>query len=492
MDETHVLQMLFQKSMDLNHESSGLKQEVLNLVLGKKISLNELVDDFNWQETRISPEKTIENWKKFLTLNLLNYYAKSHTNQLAALLHIFEQQSWNQSSQYFRLIAALNHYLVDIPVPEVGVHLLESGAALIDFQEHCPWLSLPYHPFHLEFGIFLSALGLLSKRTEFEPFVRRLANWQLNTLDATGQPFYALYTREKDNNYFETVLLHYLFFKGAACLTQEKKFFYFAELTGERLKENCKLDHQSINPLWVIMEKVFEFTEMKSEAFDLPTQIHDSSTSLIGYRTEKQSAICTLHGNHTGLGYFRDHDVEIVNYGPQYYPFDDCNGFGIEGNHLSDHGIRQSIMEWNRYGFSQKGCVRMVDQHASSTQMGLFRGIWLEVVQEYKHSQLQVKTNFLGLDGWESVAFCFFVKAKQSCINQYSLLPGKLERYEGNSFPVTFEGEKSTLELTAQTPGSMQVIPLCGGINFWGADFLVAYLLNTQQRNYGWCIKTLN
>jgi hypothetical protein len=32
----------------------------------------------------------------------------------------------------------------------------------------------------------------------------------------------------------------------------------------------------------------------------------------------------------------------------------------------------------------------------------------------------------------------------------------------------------------------MQVIPLAGGDNFWGADFLVAYHLSQDQRNYQW------
>lgn len=493
MSETRVIQALFQRSIDLASDSSSLDQEMLKFIHQKEISIDELVRDCFWQETMLSPEKTIENWKRLLTLNLLNHYSKPNSTQLVPLLHSFERQPWNQSSQFFRLMAALNHHLAEIPVPEVGVHLLESGAALIDFQEYCPWLSLPYHPYHLEFGIFLCALALLSKRSDLEPYVRRLASWQLNMLDVKGYPFNALFIREKDNNYFELILLHYLLFRGAACLTKDNKFAYFSELLGKHVKEIFEIKRPQINPLWVLIEKVFEWQDTTLPVYDLPSQIHDSSTSLIGYRTEQQSAVCTLHGGHTGLGYLRDQDVEIINYGPQYFPLDDCGGFGIEGNHLSDHGIRQSIMEWTRHGFSLKGCVRMVDQQSTSPmQLGLFRGIWLEVGQEYKHSQMRIKTSFLGLDGWDSVAFCFFVKAQKCQINQTCLLPGKLEHYEGDIIPIRLEGKQSALDLSALVhKGRMQVIPLCGGSNFWGANFLVAYLLDSNHRNYTWSIDSV-
>ncbi len=52
------------------------------------------------------------------------------------------------------MLVALNHALAKMPIPEVGPCLLESGAALIDLHEYCPWLSLPYTPYHYEYGIY--------------------------------------------------------------------------------------------------------------------------------------------------------------------------------------------------------------------------------------------------------------------------------------------------------------------------------------------------
>ncbi len=237
---------------------------------------------------------------------------------------------------------------------------------------------------------------------------------------------------------------------------------------------------------WLEQYKIYS-----SAALSLPENIYDPSTALVGYRSTSQHVICTLHGGHTGLGMLRVEDIEIVNYGPQYLPLSDCQGFGIEGNALSDQGIRRSMIEGRRQTFVLKGCTRLIDQPSSSPfDIGQFRGIWLEVVQEFKRPHFYLKTTFLGLDGWESVAFSFFVKAR--CCrtqSQQMLYPRTLERYEGEVQTLIFEGHQAALELRSLfTQGTLKVIPLGGGNNFWGADFLVAYLLHSDQRQYQWHI----
>lgn len=499
MCELNLIRSLYQSQIEKADELSLLDQQ---MIASDGIYLNELIEGCVWKETLMSPEKTIDNWKHLLIVNLINYFFGTHDSQLAALIRTFESNPWNQSSQFFRLLVAFNHLLAKMPVPEVGVHLLESGAALIDFQEYHPWQALPYHPFHLEFGIFLSALGLFSKRLDIQNDVKRLAAWQLNTFDLRGYPIPSLFVREKEANYFELLLLNYLLFRAAACLTVDGKWASFAQVLGSHVKKVFDLQRPAINPLWVLMERLFDQSEDSKNRrffigepidFALPRQIYDTSTALVGFRTEQNCVVCTLHGGHTGLGYLRQKDVEIVNYGPQYYPLDDCRGFGIEGNHLSDHGIRQPIMEWIREGhFVLKGCVRLVDQPAAKpAQMDQFRGIWLEIVQEYKHSFLRIKTSFLGLEGWDSTGFSFFVKADRCRIGHHTtLLPGKLDRYDGDIMPIRLEGSQAALELVAHSrKGSMQIIPLCGGDNFWGANFLVAYLLDSKHRNYGWTVE---
>jgi hypothetical protein len=452
---------------------------------------HDIVEECVWQEPLLSPDKAMENWKQLLAMSIFCDLAQLHTSELAAKVHFFERHPWNQSSQYFRSLVALNHAFAKMPIPEVGPHLLESGAALIDLQEYCPWLSLPYTPHHFEFGIFLCLLTLLTKRQDLQETVLRMAHWQLNTLDVKAKPLAGLFVREKEGRTLQHYCVSYLLFRGAAILTEETPFAAIAEISMKSIQEHVEQTRETINPLWVLIEKWLDQHKILSHApLELSEHIYDPSTALVGYRSPTEHIICTLHGEKTGLGELRQGDIEIITYAPQYLPLGECQGFGIEGNALSDHGMRRSMIEWRRGSFILKGCTRLVDQPSSSSfDIGHFRGIWLEVVQEFKKPHFYLKTTFLGLDGWESVAFSFFVKAAQCKIQSQILHPRTLERYDGETQTLLLEGQHNQLELRPLSiKGTMQVIPLAGGNNFWGADFLVAYLMTSDQRHYQWHI----
>jgi hypothetical protein len=473
-------------------ESSPYFDQIIRQFLESQIvPSQDILEECVWREALFSESQAIENWKHLLAVNLLCDLAQLDLSRMAAKVRIFERHPWNHNSQYFRSLVALNHAFAKMPIPEVGPHLLESGAALIDLHEYCPWLSLPYTPYHFEFGIFLCLLSLLTKRHDLQDNVLHIAQWQLNTLDVEAKPLPGLFVREKEGITFQHLCLSYLLFRSAAILNEANPFAAIAEVTMKEIHARIEQKNEKIDPLWVLIERWLDQYKMVSQApLELSENIYDPSTALVGYRTATQHVVSTLHGGHTGLGELRFGDVEIVCYAPQYLPLGDCQGFGIEGNALSDHGTRRSMIEWKRGGsFVLKGCTRLVDQPSSSLFGGTFRGIWLEVVQEFKKPHFNLKTTFLGLDGWEGIAFSFFVKAAHCKIQSQVLQPRTLERYEGETQTLILEGKEHSLEIRPHSfKGTMQVIPLAGGDNFWGADFLVAYLMTPDQRHYQWHI----
>lgn len=481
------LQSLF---LDQIEESSPFfDKAVCQFLKSHTIPTQEIIDESQWHEPFLSEDKAIGNWQRLLSVNIFCDLMHHYQTDVAAKVRLFERHPWNQSSQYFRSLVALNHALARMPVPEVGPHLLESGAALIDLHEYCPWLSLPYTPHHFEFGIYLCMLALITKRSDLQEIVLRIAHWQLNTLDSNAKPLSGLFVREKEAKTLYSLCLSYLLFRSAALLTVETPFNAIAEVALKNIQAYLEHSKEKIDPLWILIEKWLDQHKVLSRApLELPEHIYDPSTALVGYRSAAQHIVCTLHGGHTGLGEYRLGDIGIVNYGPQYLPLSECEGFGIEGNALSDHGMRRSMIEWRRSSFILKGCTRLVDQPSSSSfGLGNFRGIWLDVVQEFKKPHLYLKTTFLGLDGWEAVAFSFFIKASQCKIQSQILKPKTLERYEGEGHTLLLEGKEAVLELRPLSfKGKMQVIPLAGGNNFWGADFLVAYFMLPDQRHYQW------
>ncbi len=443
--------------------------------------LEELIDDCSWHETMMSPEKTVGNWKRLLAINLLHYLSGGASHKLSSKVYRFEKHPWNQSSQYFRVIVALNHHLAKLPVPEVAPHLLKGGAALIELQEYSPWLALPSIPFHLEFGIFLCALALLTQRDDLKAKVIQLAEWQMSTLDANCKPFPGLFIQETDNDLQGNLILYYLLFKGTSCLSKQKSFYALAHKIKAQIQKESPID-----PMWILLEKLFCGEKQNSEIF-LPEIVSDSSTALVGYRSAKQHAVCTLHGCKTGLGTFRYEDIEIVNYGPQYLPLGECRGFGIEGNNNSDQGERIPSIQPLPQGFILKGCTRMIDQPVENRPFAtIYRGIWFDIKQEFWLPNLYLNLSVLGLDGWDGVAFSFFVKAKKCKVEGKELLSKSFDRYEGFVQDIVLEGEKVSYSLKTESHATLQIIPLAGGQDFWGADFLIAFLLHPDQRRYSW------
>ena len=491
--------------------SSSLDLGLLQFLKSRTLS-QDILEEFQWGESLLSEEKAIENWKRLLAVNMMCSFEGVYESELAAKVRQFERHPWNQSSQYFRCIVALNHALAKMPVPEVGPSLLESGAALIDLHEYCPWLALPYTPQHFEFGVFLSLLSLHANRDDLKEIVLAIANWQFNTLDSDAKPLPGLFVRENRCPVLQHLTLCYLLFRCASLFSDAPLFAAIAQESIKGIWAYVQIEKEKIDPLWVLVEYWLEQhgrgsdSSLSKESFGvsksiaLSEQIYDSSTALAGYRSSAQHAVCTLHGEGTGLGDIRYGDVQIITYGPQYLPLSDCSGFGIEGNALSDQGARRSMIEWRRSSFILKGCTRMIDQPASSLfETAKFRGIWLEVVQEFKKPHFYLNTTFLGIDGWDSVAFSFFIKAAVCKVQNnsqsdpqckapgISLLPRSLEHYEGNAEAILLEGKENQIEIRPLSfKGTMHVIPLAGEKHFWGADFLISYILSPDQRHYQW------
>lgn len=487
------VQSLYVKGLQSIEGVTDLTYAVEAFLTQKPIAFDSIWDLQPAWEAHTTEEKVIHNWKNVLTLTLLNYLARQPSKELNSHIPRLLREPWNEESQYLRVIVALVHSLTGLPVPEVSPQLLPGGAALIELKEYSPWLALPYSPYHAEFGTLLSLLAFLTEKEALKQTIERLAKWQLNMLDAHYLPFSGLFVQEKHGAFSSLLLWNYLFFKGAAVLLNNKTYEAIAQAQLEQLNQSAEKAPFPIPPLIPLIEKIF--TKNKDEEVKLPSlpeSIYDSSTALIGKRLNHYQTICTLHGGYTGLGCLRGRDTGIVTYGPQYLPLGECVGFGIEGNQLSDHGLRKSVLKQHAHGFSLKGCVRLVNQpkNVQTSALTQFKGIWIEIEQEWKERQLDIKTHFLGIDEWKSVAFSFFVNASKGSVETgQALVPKSFNRYAGPAAQVEFEGTDC---LTISATGgfhSMEVIPLGGGDSFWGADFLVAYLLDPNQRHYQWQIQ---
>lgn len=466
----------------------------------KPINLESLIAAHLKNDPISDEESTFTQWQTFLTLCLINHLSNSQQNELLTEKgYKLLNTPWNQQSLYLKSIIAFSQALIGMPKLDINIDPLTGGALPIAQQEYCSWSDLPFGPKHAEMALFLTFFAFLTNHEKLKQYVLKMIEWHVNMLDHDYIPIATLYTQEREGALSPHLITNYLLFKSASQLfgeTQYVRIIHNQALYLEKLFKNRPFLPQ---PLYLLIENWLDhITEANFEKKELnfSSSIKDPSMALVGWREQNGHAICTLHGYKTGMGSFKSYDVNILNYGPQYLPLEDCQGFGIEGNFLSEKGIRKTSIQQNGNEFSIQGCVRLVDQptynaHHQPNRFGQLRGIWQETEQTFKKDVLSIKTNYLGFDGWNSVAFIYYVQAEKCIIgNEKVFLPRTLQVYEGESLPIILQGNKGQMQLNSDSTGKLKIIPLGGGDCFWGADFLIIYHLEQNQKRYQWDIWT--
>lgn len=483
MDEGLPLGLLYQKQSPQFKDLSVLEREIHAFLIGEPVCIDNILAG------HISPTSSNE----LLIIQLLVRMSGSDANRYESILSSRSQQlsqySWNERSQYSRVLAALYHCYAGLPVPAVHPHLLESGAAPLESGGYCPWRQLPYSPLHAEFGTLLMLLALRKDDEKLRNDVVRMAYWHLNTLSHDLKPFPSLFIRDEQSSLNLQLSWNYLFFHGVSILTGHKPLQEVAKRQLSWLEQESS---STIDPSIVLFERVLEnelstkkHPQMQSEwdSLSLRSLFIDPHTALAGYRHENLNVYSTLHGSYTGMGCFLLKDMGIVNFGPHYLPLDVRTGFGIEGNALSDKGMRQTSVTTTLEGFNLKGCVRLVDKREGEG-LGHFSGVWIETQQDFSKERLDIKTNFLGYEGLQLVGFSFFVKA-----SRFEIDGTPHDSYKGNTKTISFHADVNQIVLKSNSYCQMEIAPLSPSKNHWGANILVTYYPDSSQSEFAWEIK---
>lgn len=445
----------------------------------------------------------IDSWQHLFYVRLLADLSQNapqaSINALSNKAHVLIQSHQQEHSQYLRLFIALHHTLAGLPVPIIAPDLLPSGAALLDPNEYCRWRSLPYLPKHAEFGTLLTLMAAITQNHSLAESALRMAHWQLNSLDHEYLPFPSLFVRENESRLPTYLAWNYLFFHAIALITNRQDFETIAQKHLAKLTLLAEVPDFTVDPFLLLIEAKIEASDGALEpsplhmasSIELPSLFSDETTALMGYRSQDKNIVCTLHGGYTGLGCFAIKSGGIVNYGPQHVisigsaPKDGCSGFGIEGNYLSDHGMRQTRLHLTKNGFSLKGYTRLVDQPVKSiSSLGKFCGLWMETEQIFQDDKLQLNTSLLGFEGFEQMGFTFFLKADQCQIEGE-----EVQEYHGALKTLLFNVNGDFLKLMhLHESGSMEVRLIADQNRYWGANIQVIYRCDKLNRKYGWKI----
>jgi len=484
------------KILDTDQERVGdnLSKENLNPI---QESIQEPIFEPTLLKNGVSPFELIRCYQKALSLLLIVKenleLQKENLNSLQELVQkLMGANTWKEF-QLASLYKCLFKYFLNlffganynIQPPEIT--FLEGGSAPFESGNHWSW-GLICHPcFHAELGSLLSLWGDLTSDELAKNEAKKIANWQINNLDAEYFPFVAMFTQEGSTTNKELLAFNAALFYSVA---RNCELTVIADKQMQALQSET-IENKRSSLLPFILIKWFSkkhFVQSCSEKNSLPSSFQDSSLAIVGYRSSAVSSFATLFGGGTGMGAYQVADVKVINFGPQHLPLGECLGFGVEG--FLPKYVKTA--QTSDLGYTLEGISRITPfidvSYQSIEPMATYRTgksctYYLNSCLKLVENELSISLQLQGIMKNMPLAFVFFVQAKNCVVNKDKTVhPRSFQSYIGKNGPIEFFGEKGKIQLNAlDYEGELKVIPLGGGHNFWGADYLVAFDLNHKS-----------
>ncbi len=201
---------------------------------------------------------------------------------------------------------------------------------------------------------------------------------------------------------------------------------------------------------------------------DAPEIVEDPILGMVRHARSGGVQMITGSGCMTGLGCYLFGSVGVLSFGPQLSPLGDISQFGIAGK----------PWDWTTQGASYRYVNRLATTHPRHTGLSWLRDAgysdsWIEVQHTLDETGLSTRASIVGSQmprHWTILGIgdrCVVARCQ-------GLRARSLDRYFGPIQPIEFRGESGVVEvdLCAES-GYMEIHPVNGEQDFWGAHFLV-------------------
>ncbi len=177
----------------------------------------------------------------------------------------------------------------------------------------------------------------------------------------------------------------------------------------------------------------------------------------------------SLKGKNTSMGYLQKGEVKIVAMGPHYPPLYSEKAFGIF--HIDQNSILSSSMQY-------EGWTRTTQFEEDHVTLG---SDWLHIsLQGNQGYQLKVSCQ---KQTDKPLFFSFFVACDFLSVDGKEIEPNSLDKYSGSMQKIILKKGDETLTFDVpQQKG--EILPLAGGEFFWGANYIIAFELDCNNKKF--------
>lgn len=497
-------------SLDNSLVSLVLEEDTLTPLYCQKKSEKERSDNkLEIVNTSTTPWDLVKQWRNLFVIVLILHERsclQEFRHAITAKIKALESVGlWTE----FQLISSYQTIVKAIALDQhakMPVFQLPSGAAPLEAGEHWSWASIPHPNYHAELGALWCFYGSFYNDQRVLSAAEYLADWQQCTLNHEGIPHVGLFSHEGDTAEENLLINNYILFDSIARQCSRADIAAIANIQKEKLQLIMPLNGKMIHPLYVILENwharacpyliglqndaVIENNKSLFQQF--PSNYQDLNLAFAGCRNSNSSAVATLFGGGSGMGSFCREEIQIVSFGPQNGPLGDCRGYGLEsGADLSKHikVINSTADQFSIEGLTRLRSIPQEKTSLANYREGIHACVWIDSKLEFNENKFSISLTFNDFNDLD-LSFAFFVKASHCIIDgKQTVQPRSLQHYWGDIHRVDLQGRKEMLSIKADHQGEMHVIPLGGGEDFWGADFLIAYTCKNDLKQYHWSIQ---
>jgi hypothetical protein len=493
-------------------EPNTPEKELTRLYLeGSTPTANQIVDALSEHNSTppLDPSQLLDSLHSILLAVLLNEKGDPsdqklvHAQILTALNPL--QSAVDHSFQLFTTLTALIKQLCGVDFPSPFIKLTQSGMAP-QHELYAPGeRGVPLSPFHALQGVYCLLLGKVSGDNQLISAAQGVTQWHEKVLDHDRLPPIALYAKQESGPANLHLAATALLFTLSGHFFSQPEWKQNATAQLEALNRTEASSCGGIPPLFPLIVQWSKSWPITDNPAPLTSEapFNDGECALITHRTEKCSAVATLVGEGTGMGSFKVGDVSILTYGPHVMELHEGQGYGVEQEVLTPEILLYGDNTLPHTSFdrdipSLSGTVRAgtIPQATVEHTLGeamdhlAVPNFWVRSKQTLFDNETKITARPLFVGDWVDPNFVFYVNS--DCCELEGgreLLPDSLDGYRGQVESVFLKGKEGGILLTS-TEGceEMQVIPLAGGPNYWGANFMVAYSLGAPGKDYSWSI----
>jgi len=309
--------------------------------------------------------------------------------------------------------------------------------------------------------------GIVNKDEDLLKKAKKSALAIANFMDSNDFPTLSLWVSDTQFDFMQSLCFFTLMFEAVHHLLSTS----FQKVL-QRLLDEIKSQNRQIFLFPVILSKWMENYSYQQEDISLPKTFAIPSSATIGHRGEDTFSSFTFAGVNSGLGSIHIADVKILSFGPQTYPLGEMKNYGIFRQIHDSKSFDDVKIVVNNDFSSIQGWTRLCIKKESES---LGADLWLYVKTKLTDNNTKLIFDFAEQKINRSLTFTFYIKAKSCLVDDTTLLPSSLDRFEGKMpKQLSFRGKRGSISIKAKNEEKVHIIPLAGENCFWNANFLLA------------------